>query len=186
MLARAVHELPSILGIYDLSLRDAAKRADSEKLRRITRENRKDLERFHRHLEEHSERLEDTGERLNRPGQRERQVLEAEKAARDAAFTKLDERLDDDVDLRHSDRREYAFSMFRGYGYADVPSRDCSFVFVDGPSTRTSDAERIVGAGADGLDSPLWKNAFLARNRRRELAVVSLGYGPIVSRIAGG
>jgi hypothetical protein len=39
------------------------------------------------------------------------------------------------VDLRYSPKKEYTFSLFRGVGYADVPERPYTLVFVDGPGT---------------------------------------------------
>lgn len=43
------------------------------------------------------------------------------------------------VDLRHSEPVEYAFSMFRGMGYASLPERPYELVFIDGPSTVAPD-----------------------------------------------
>lgn len=39
------------------------------------------------------------------------------------------------VDLRYSPKMEYTHSLFRGVGYADVPERPYTLVFIDGPGT---------------------------------------------------
>ena len=39
------------------------------------------------------------------------------------------------VELRHSPKTEYTYSLFRGVGYEDVPQRPYTLVFIDGPGT---------------------------------------------------
>jgi hypothetical protein len=39
------------------------------------------------------------------------------------------------IDLIHSPKVEYSYSIFRGVGYQDIPRRAYEFVFVDGPET---------------------------------------------------
>ena len=39
------------------------------------------------------------------------------------------------IDLIHSEKVEYCYSIFRGIGYKNVPERPYEFVFIDGPET---------------------------------------------------
>jgi predicted O-methyltransferase YrrM len=47
----------------------------------------------------------------------------------------LPDQLRKHVDLVHSEKVEYCYSIFRGVGYKYLPERPFEFVFVDGPGT---------------------------------------------------
>jgi hypothetical protein len=49
----------------------------------------------------------------------------------------IPDRLKSYIELIHSPKVEYCYSIFRGVGYQDIPDRAYEFVFVDGPETTT-------------------------------------------------